>query len=289
MAWVNATQNSDSSQTPELRLLPDLAGVGAQGLAGVLALQALELAADGLAEADPGARVGLLAHHVVALGRDAHGQHVVRPLGRLRPGRGQRHVAADAFGVLQHLDPRDAVGVGPHGVVDPREVHIDLLVLLAHQVRQQEAHLVVGQGPLARPEQLAPLVDVRRVLLGTGLVLVPAVGVPAAGHAEGAGEHVQEQERAGDLPTAQVASGSVAPQVAGPLVAGRLDLVGQLGHGPGRDLAFVGDEGVGVPGVALLEDLDEALEALTALAELLEALLPVDPGLHEVPVDGVAL
>ena len=78
---------------------------------------------------------------VVALGAVAHRQHVVGEPRGLAPDRREAGVALDLRLVGQHLDPGQAVGIGPHRVVDAREVHRELAAALLEEVRQQEAHL----------------------------------------------------------------------------------------------------------------------------------------------------
>ena len=81
----------------------------------------------------------------------------------------------------------------------------------------------------------------------------------AAGNAEAAGEHVQEDLRASDLPAVQVTGGGVAPEVTGEVSTGLLDLVGQAFDRVERHPAFLGHEGRGVLRVELRRRLDIAL------------------------------
>ncbi len=109
---------------PELVLLPHLPRVDVTGV-GELAAQLLHRhSAYGLAETQPLPGVSLVGVRVVALRRVAHRQHVVGELGCLRPGRCQRHMAADLGLVGERLHPAEAVRVGPDGVVDTREVDV---------------------------------------------------------------------------------------------------------------------------------------------------------------------
>ena len=187
----------------------------------------------GLAEADPARRVGFLAHEVVALRREAHGQHVVREPGGFAPGGREAGVALHLGLVAQHLDPAHAVGVGPHRVVDPGEVHRQLAPALLHQVRQQEAHLEEGEGILRRVHQRVPHLGGRRHHRRRRNELVPGIGGRAPGSAHGARQHHQELQRPRHFPAAQVAGGGVAPHVGGQGRTGTGDLMGHL-HDHGR-------------------------------------------------------
>ena len=154
MRQVSATQNSLSSHTS-----PGLAScVAVERLAALLARDAQHR----LAEAEPLRGVRFLAHRVVALGAEAHRQDVVGEPRGFAPRRRQRDVQADRVAVGQHLHPREAVGIGPHRVVDAREVDVELAALLLEEMRQQEAHLEEGERVLAREEQLVPVVGRRR-------------------------------------------------------------------------------------------------------------------------------
>src|SRR5262249_45343061 len=115
---------------PELALFPDLAGIGFVGCGdGVAALFARD-ADYRLTEADPLRRVRLLAHRVVALGAEPHRQDVISEPRRLAPGGGERDMQPDAIAVGEHLDPREAVRVGPYRVVDAREVDVEPAAVL---------------------------------------------------------------------------------------------------------------------------------------------------------------
>ena len=147
---------------PELVLLPHLARAraarigdrGPEPLAGG--------AHDRLAEPDPLRVVGLVRVEIVALAAVPRRQHVVGVLGRLAPGRGQRDVQPDLLGIAQHLDPGEPVGVGPHRVVDPREVDLERAAAVGEELRQEERQLVHRERVLDRPRQLVPGVRVRR-------------------------------------------------------------------------------------------------------------------------------
>ncbi len=129
---------------PPLVLLPHLARVDLAGVGDLLAEPLAGRAQHRLPEADPLPVVLLVGVRVVPFGAVAHRQHVVGEVGRLVPGRGQRHEAADLGLVGEHLHPGQPVGVGPHRVVDPDEVGVELAPAVFEEVRQQEAQLVLG-------------------------------------------------------------------------------------------------------------------------------------------------
>ena len=79
-----------------------------------------------LAKAEPLRVVCLVGMYVVALRTVAHRQNVVGEVSRLVPRRRQRHVAADQLLIRQGLDPREAVGVRPDGIIDARKIDIEL-------------------------------------------------------------------------------------------------------------------------------------------------------------------
>ena len=238
-----------------------------------------------LAKADPARRMGLLAHEVVALGGQAHGQHVVREPGGLAPRGREAGMALHLGLVAQHLDPAHAVGVGPHRVVDPGEVHGQLAPSFLDQVRQQETHLEEGQGVFRGIHELVPHLGRRRHHGRGGHELVPGVGRGAAGSPHRACQHHQELQRPGHLPASQVAGRGVAPHVGG-----------QGGAGPGRLMGHLDDHGRVHPGLGRgelrrvlsvegLQDLLEPLEGLRLVRVLLpQELLPVDPLPHELAV-----
>ena len=236
-------QNSFSSHTS-----PGFASwVRCTGLAGQLGVAALHR----LAEPDPAPGVRFVGGDVVALGADAHRQHVVGEPGGLRPGRGQGDVAADEIGVGQHLDPGEPVGVGPHRVVDPGEVGVDAAPARLQEVREQEAHLVVGERVLDRPCQVVPSGLGRGVAGRDRDELVPAVGAGAAHGADRAGEHVEEEQAPRRLPPSEVAGAGGAPVVRGEAAEVGADDGGDLADGAGVDPADVGGVLGGVFGVVV--------------------------------------
>ena len=221
----------------------------------------------------------------------AHRQHVVGEVGRLAPGRGQRHVQADLRLVRDRLDPREAVGVGPDRVVDAGEVDVEPPAAVLQEVRQQERHLVHRERVLLRPGELVPLVRVRRRVDRLRDELVPGVRERPAGDADRADERVQQEERARDLPAAR---GCRRRRCA------RCGCEGACPRRP-RHLATSSMTAAATPdsrsakakrvlGVELLEGTLEGLERRRlARALRLQELLPVPPAPHELAVVEVVL
>ena len=148
----------------------------------------------GLAEADPARGMRLLAHEVVALGGMPHGQHVVGEPRRLAPDGSEAGVPLHLGLVREHLDPRHAVGIGPHRVVDAGEVHGELAPPLPQEMGKEEAHLEEGERILAGKEELAPHLGGRRHHGRRGYRLVPRAGRGAAGHRHRAHQHHHQLE-----------------------------------------------------------------------------------------------
>ena len=218
-------------------------------------------------------------------GPHTHRQDVVGEPRRLGPGRGERHVTLHLRFVLQRLHPGEAVGIGPDRVVDPAEVDVERAATLVEEVRQQDRHLVVSERELLGPLEVVPLVGVRRTDRVVRLELVHAVAGGTALGGDRTGEHVQEEETAGDLPTAHVAGAGGPPVVAGELrwigADHRCDLADGVGVDAGLLLGGLG----GVLGV-LLEQRGAELRELDRLTggPLLQVGLPVDPSLDELGV-----
>ena len=272
-----------SELDPELVLLPHLAGVGGTRVRHALPQALADRPQHRLTEADPPAVVLLVRGQVVTFRRMSHGQHVVGEEGGLVPRRRQSDVKADPRRVRQHLDPGEAVGVGPDGVVHPREVHVQAPVPLRRQVGQQERHLHQAQGVVARPGQVVPPLRMpRRHADGPGYVLVPRVGVGAAGNCDGPRERVQQKEAAGDLPSAQVARGGAPPVVRGEATSGLRD---RLRHRADRGFGDAALRRRELEGVAVVEVFEDPLEGLEVggLAGVvrLQVLSPVPPAFDE--------
>ena len=169
----------------------------------------------GLPEPDPLAGVALVAVEVVAFGGEAHGEDIVGILGGLVPHGREGDVHSDAAPILQHVDPGEAVGIGPDGVVDPCEIDVYRPVSLFQEVRQQEAHFEVGKGELGWEVYFVPVLEWGRLTEGAGHELGPGIGQSAARRAHGAGEHIEEEQGPGHHPTAQVSRRCISPDVAG--------------------------------------------------------------------------
>src|SRR2546426_8818720 len=271
---------------PELVLLPDLTKPGrlvrlpreVERLAALLERHPEHR----LTEADPACRVSLLRHEIVTLGGVAHRQHVVGEPRRLAPHRRQTHVALDLRLVGQHLDPGHPVGVGPHGVVDAREVHGELAAALTEKMREQERHLEERQRILPRHQRLAPPLAGRRHQGRRGDRLVPRARrrPPRRGH--GAHQHHEQLERARHLPAAEIARRGVAPDVGGQRSARGPDRARDLDDRGRRHPALLRRELRRVRRVQLLERRVERVEGHRQVGPLLaQVLLPVRPLLDE--------
>jgi len=270
---------------PELVLLPDLAGVDLAGVGDGLAEALAGLAQHRLAEADPLPVVLLVADHVVALGGVPHRQDVVGEVRGLVPRRRQRHVQPELGLVQQGLDPAEAVGVGPHRVVDAAEVGVDRAAALGHELGQQERHLVHRERVLQRQVQLVPHRHRVGVDGRSRLDLVPAVGVGPAGHGDRAHQRVEEQQAARDLPAALVGDRCRAPRVGRQPAAGAGDGLGDRQQARLVDARLGGGEREGVRRVLGGEQLLEHREGLLALGVAGgEELAPVEPALDVVAV-----
>ena len=92
--------------------------------------------------------MGLLAHQVVPLRGEPHGKHVVGPQSGFVPCRSEGGMHAHHVLVAKHFHPGKAVRIGPHRIVDAREIGVDAAAPLAQKVRQKKAQLMVGEGPL---------------------------------------------------------------------------------------------------------------------------------------------
>ena len=221
----------------------------------------------------------------MALAAQAHRQDVVGVLRGLAPRRGQRDVQPDLRRVAQQLDPAEPVGVGPHRVVDPREVHLERAAAVGDQVRQQERQLVHRQRVLRRPGQLVPGVRVRRGVDRARHELVPAVGVRAALARDRAEQRVEQEQRARHLPAAEVARRGAAPGVGRQPRAGGRDHLGDLAQHRGVDAGLARRE---VERVARPHRGELALEVLEARVRPAErgghVLLPVPPSPDELAV-----
>src|SRR6185295_13587364 len=80
-------------------------------------------------------------------------------------------------------------------------------------MRQQEAHLVMRERVLARPERLAPDLLRRGLRKWRRHKLVPDVWRDPALRADAPGQRVQEVKRARDLPAPEVSGGGASPDM----------------------------------------------------------------------------
>ena len=135
---------------------------------------------DRLAQRDPCGAVGLVAVQVMSFGGMAHGQNQVSPVGGLVPGGRHGDVQTDLLLVAEHLYPTEAVGIGPDGIEDPREVDVDFAPTLFEKVGQQKAHLVVAQRVLGGEMQFVPRLLRRRPVEQLRVKLAPGAGARAA-------------------------------------------------------------------------------------------------------------
>src|SRR6185295_12136393 len=87
-----------------------------------------------LAERNPLSRMSLLAHQIVSLCAHAHRQNVIGKPRSLAPYGSQRGMELDLRFVSQNFDPRHAVRVCPHGIVDAREVSCDAAATFFQEV-----------------------------------------------------------------------------------------------------------------------------------------------------------
>ena len=160
----------------------------------------------------------------MALGAEPHGQHVVGEMGGLVPGGRQGDVQADPLRVGEHLDPGEAVRIGPDRVVHAREVDIEEIAAPLQEMREEEGHLHQRKRILGGPGEFVPVLRMPRQMDGTRHELVPRVGMGAALGSHRAHQCVEKEEGAGHLPAAEVARRRAAP------VVGR-----EPGAGPGHE------------------------------------------------------
>jgi len=92
-------------------------------------------------------------------------------------------VTLDLGFVRQHLDPRHAVGIGPHGVVDAREVHGELAAAFLEEVRQEKAHLEEGQRYSRGISSSLHTLAGGGIMGGAGTALFQALGAVPPGEA----------------------------------------------------------------------------------------------------------
>src|SRR6266436_1965608 len=89
-------------------------------------------------------------------------------------------MTANQLLVSQGFNPREAVRIGPHRVIDAGEVSIEPAASFLEKVREQKRHLVHGERELARPGLFIPHLRMRRRVDRFGYKLVPGIREDAA-------------------------------------------------------------------------------------------------------------
>ena len=226
-----------------------------------------------------------LAHHVVPLGAETHRKDVVGEPRRFAPDWRQRDVQPDLFRIGQHFDPREAVWIRPHRVVDAGEVHVEAAAVFFEEMRQQKAHLEECERVLGREQQLVPVARRRRDGVRLGDELVGEVQVHSAFRRHGSGEDDEEVEAARDLPAPQIARRSRPPVVRAEPSARATDGPGGGDDRAGVDARFLSGERRRELGVQLLQRADEVVERHVEIAAIRTKIAaPVHPRAYEFAV-----
>ena len=147
----------------------------------------------------------------MSLRRVAHREDVIREERCFAPGRRERHVEPDQALIGQGFDPGEPVGVGPHGVVDAGEIHLEPAAPVLQEMGEEKGELVDRQRVLTRPGELVPRGRMRRDVYRPRHKLVPSVRVGAAFGGHGAQQRVEQKEATRHLPTSQVPRRRAAP------------------------------------------------------------------------------
>ena len=277
--------DAPGERRPELAFFPDLARVRLVGGVDRLAALLPRHADHRLTKAEPLRRVRLLAHRVVALGAEAHRQDVIGEPGGFTPGRRQGHVQPDLVVVGQHLHPREAVRVGPHRVVDAREIDVERAAILLEEMRQQKTHFEKRQRIFLREQQLVPVVGRLWLRDVPGYELVRQVKADAPFGADRSRQHDEQVEAARNLPAPQVAGRCRSPVMGAEAAARAADRPRRLDNLRGCHTGFVGGELWRELGIELLEQDDEVLEGDGEVgARPAQGAAPVHPGPHELAV-----
>ena len=143
---------------PEFVFLPHLTRIGVTRVVNGPSHPVAEHPQHRLPEPDPLGCVGLVGVEVVPLASQPYRQDVVGEPRGFTPDRRESRMALDERLVLEYFHPRETIRIGPHRVVNPREIDGQLSASLFEEMGKQEGHLVEGQRELLRPTQLIPLV-----------------------------------------------------------------------------------------------------------------------------------
>ena len=223
-------------------------------------------------------------------GTVSHRQHVVGKVGGFVPCGSQRYVQPDERLVGQYFDPGETVGISPHGVVHPGEVHVERAAAFLQEMWQQERQFVHGQRVLQRPCQRIPHVGMRRCVDRPGNELVPRIGVGAALGGYGPHQGVEQEQGAGNLPPALIPRGGAPPVVGGQPGARRGHDLGDVPQDRLVHTRLTGRVREGVVGIDLLQCYLEVLERRLEIRALGgQILLPVPPPADKFPVVPIAL
>ena len=198
-------------------------------------------------------------------------------------------MAVDLGLVFESFHPCEAVRVGPDWVVDPAEIHIELASAFFEEVGQKDGHFVVAERVFLGPLHVVPLGDARRADWGGGFELVHAVAGSATLSGHGAGEHVQEEQTAGNLPATHVACPRGPPVVGGKLGGVLTNHFGNFSNGCGVNAGLLLGGLGGVLGVLVQHGLANRRPLNRKVRTgALQVGLPVGPALDEglVPVTG---
>ncbi len=203
----------------------------------------------------------LLAHQIVALGGQPHGQDIVGKPRRLAPCRRQRGVDPDQLLVPQDLHPRTPVRIRPDRVEDPGEVRVDPPASFLQEMWQQLRQLVMRERPLRRIQQLIP----PRLRRGSEEALrdelVPRVELMTTTRAHRPGQHVQQNQSPCRLPAAQIARRRSAPDMRRKPPSRVRDLPRQTHDGRGGNATLLLRELRSERCVVYLDGLHERIEA----------------------------
>src|ERR1044071_4846264 len=118
--------------------------------------------------------------NVMTLWPEPNGQNVISEVSRLVPNGSQRRMTSDQAFISERFDPRKAIRIRPHRVVNAREVSVEFPASLFQKMWQQKGHLMHRQRKFLRPIDLAPHLRMRRRVNRLRHKLVPRVWKDAA-------------------------------------------------------------------------------------------------------------